>query len=108
MEAAKSSAISRRMMLGGMTVAALSVSGAVSVPAFGQAGSDRRRWYEGDYRIVQTNLREIDALQNRATSPGRSRISAATSSFPTSVESPPFTRRTCNIIIAAPICAGIS
>lgn len=55
--------VSRRLVLGGMTTAGLTVSGAIASPALAQRGFTPRRWYEGDYRIVQTNLREIDALQ---------------------------------------------
>ncbi len=55
----------RRTVLGGITLATL---GAVSAPALASSASSKsfnpRRWYEHDYRIVQTNLREIDVLQD--------------------------------------------
>jgi len=56
--------VSRRMVLGGLTITAVGL--AEGSPGARAAGQDfnPRRWYESDYRIVQTNLREIDALQN--------------------------------------------
>jgi hypothetical protein len=57
---------SRRSVLGGMTLTALAASGGGKALAQAAGGTafNPRRWYEGDYRIVQTNLREIDALQD--------------------------------------------
>lgn len=59
---------SRRTVLGGMTLTALALGSGGAGKALAQtgagAGFDPRRWYERDYRIIQTNLREIDALEN--------------------------------------------
>lgn len=56
---------SRRTVLGGMTLTALmGAAGPAASRTMPGGGFDPRRWYEQDYRIVQTNLREIDALQD--------------------------------------------
>ena len=55
----------RRTVLGGIALTTLGMatgSAAAQTPA--TTPFTPRRWYEGDYRIVQTNLREIDALQD--------------------------------------------
>ena len=58
---------SRRQVLGGITLTALAATG-VAGPALAQRGGGGARgpkpWWNDDYRIVQTNLREIDALED--------------------------------------------
>ena len=60
---------SRRTVLQGLTLSGLSIAGAAAVPGVAGAaiqasgGFDRKRWWLQDYRIVQTNLREIDVLE---------------------------------------------
>lgn len=55
----------RRSVLGGLAVTALSAGSGFSHAAFARStsGFDSRDWYRQDYRIVQTNLREIDARE---------------------------------------------
>ena len=61
---------SRRGVIQALSLAGLGVAGAADaapgavarVPTF-----DPRRWWEGDYRIVQTNLREVDAREDPRT-----------------------------------------
>ena len=58
-------ATSRRQVLGGLTLTALAAVG--GAPALGQrirGWSGPKKWWTEDYRIVQTNLREIDALKD--------------------------------------------
>ncbi|WP_185665749.1 alpha-amylase family protein [Novosphingobium flavum] len=59
---------SRRQVLQGLSLGGLTLGGggiAVARAVGPKAGDfDRRRWWEQDYRIVQTNLREIDALED--------------------------------------------
>lgn len=64
-----SGGVNRRIVLQSLSLAGLSVvGGTMSItPAAGQAttgGWDRKHWWTQDYRIVQTNLREIDVLQD--------------------------------------------
>jgi hypothetical protein len=50
-----------------MTIATLSATGISASRAAGQSASEKidlDRWWTQDYRIVQTNLREIDAKEN--------------------------------------------
>lgn len=55
----------RSVLLGGITLTALAgTAGPVLAQGAASRRFDYRRWYEQDYRIVQTNLREIDALQD--------------------------------------------
>lgn len=63
---------SRRMVLRGLTLTGLSAAGVALSPGIAQSadkpaapadGWDRKRWWTQDYRIVQTNLREIDARE---------------------------------------------
>lgn len=63
-EPAPPTGLSRRTLLEGMTLTALAVGSGGMAKAAASPNFDTRRWYEQDYRIVQTNLREIDALQN--------------------------------------------
>ena len=62
------SAISRRLMLQGMTLTGLALAGGAPAVARDLAkasgGFNPKRWWEQDYRIVQTNLREIDIREN--------------------------------------------
>src|SRR5438874_6090243 len=53
-------------MLQGVILASLAGGGDLpAAAAQGSRGSfDRRRWWTGDYRIVQTNLREVDIQEN--------------------------------------------
>ena len=53
---------SRRDMLKGAAAVSVSLALKGQLPAFASVAA-RRRWYEQPYRIVQTNLREIDALE---------------------------------------------
>jgi hypothetical protein len=58
---------SRRDVLQGITVATLSATGISASRAAGQSASqkiDLDHWWTQDYRIVQTNLREIDAKES--------------------------------------------
>lgn len=58
---------SRRDVLQGLTIATLSATGSSVSLAAGQGASEKidfNRWWTQDYRIVQTNLREIDAKEN--------------------------------------------
>jgi len=62
-------AISRRFMLQGMTVAGLTLAGGSQAAAAMRSASksgtfDPRQWWRQDYRIVQTNLREIDVRES--------------------------------------------
>jgi len=59
-------AASRRTVLGGLTLTALGAAGGARALAPQDAATPftPRRWYEGDYRIVQTNLREIDVRRD--------------------------------------------
>ncbi|MBK6708508.1 MAG: hypothetical protein IPG54_14010 [Sphingomonadales bacterium] len=58
----------RRAVLGGMTLSTLALGGGMASKTLAQTvglgGFIPRHWYEHDYRIVQTNLREIDALES--------------------------------------------
>ena len=57
---------SRRQVLGGVTLTALAAGGGAS-PLFAQrrvGPNGPKQWWTEDYRIVQTNLREIDALED--------------------------------------------
>ena len=57
---------SRRLVLQTLSLAGLSIGGGF-VPAMAQAGGgafDPKRWWLQDYRIVQTNLREIDIRED--------------------------------------------
>ena len=61
--------ISRRTVLQTLSLAGLSVTGgafdALAQTATGTSGVfDPRRWWTRDYRIVQTNLREPDILED--------------------------------------------
>lgn len=62
--------ISRRLVLQGLSASGLAIIGgtqaAVTLGAASPStkGFDPQRWWEQDYRIVQTNLREIDAREN--------------------------------------------
>lgn len=65
----KSPGISRRGVLQGLSLTALTLSTGALDQAFARDASARgsfnpRRWWEHDYRIVQTNLREIDILED--------------------------------------------
>jgi hypothetical protein len=55
----------RRGVLQAVSLAGLAVAGGLPIAAAAQTstGFDRRRWWTQEYRIVQTNLREIDALE---------------------------------------------
>lgn len=56
---------SRRAVLQGLSMTTLAIgAGTFGAAAAQQAGGAWKRWWERDYRIVQTNLREIDALEN--------------------------------------------
>ena len=58
---------SRREVLQGLSLTSLAMTDGISGIAVGQELSvsfDRRFWWRGDYRIVQTNLREIDVREN--------------------------------------------
>jgi hypothetical protein len=55
---------SRRIVLQGLSLTGLAVAGGVGAAAAPGSGFDYRRWWTGDYRIVQTNLREIDVREN--------------------------------------------
>lgn len=57
---------SRRTILQGMTLTMFASGASIASNALARQApsSGIRRWYEGDYRIVQTNLREIDALKD--------------------------------------------
>ncbi|QJU58365.1 hypothetical protein HL653_11795 [Sphingomonas sp. AP4-R1] len=58
----------RRTVLQGLTLTGLAIGGgaaaAVAQAANGASGFDRKRWWTQDYRIIQTNLREIDARED--------------------------------------------
>lgn len=63
------SGISRRLVLQGMSLAGLTLAGGTQAAAArgiakASGGFDPKRWWEQDYRIVQTNLREIDVREN--------------------------------------------
>lgn len=68
-------ALSRRLMLQGMSLASLGATlklasgdARASTPTQPlEAGFDPARWWEQDYRIVQTNLREIDVRHDPET-----------------------------------------
>lgn len=65
----KSGGLSRRRVLQGLSLTALTLSSGALDKVFAQAAAGRddfdpRRWWEHDYRIVQTNLREIDILED--------------------------------------------
>lgn len=65
----KSRGISRRSVLQGLSLTALTLPSGALNKVFAQDSSPRgafnpRRWWEHDYRIVQTNLREIDILED--------------------------------------------
>lgn len=61
----KTGGASRRFVLQGLSMTTLAVgTGAVSVAAAAQPAGGAKRWWESDYRIVQTNLREIDVLED--------------------------------------------
>jgi hypothetical protein len=58
---------SRRQVLQGLTLTGLASTGVTPSLAAIQTGSesfDPHRWWTQDYRIVQTNLREIDARED--------------------------------------------
>ena len=57
---------SRRRVLQGLSLTGLSIAGGVLAPAVAGAAAPAagKRWWESDYRIVQTNLREIDARED--------------------------------------------
>ena len=56
---------SRRTVLGGITLTAVAASSMAGPALAAQASAgDRSQWWTRDYRIVQTNLREIDVLEN--------------------------------------------
>lgn len=69
-ETGKTGGISRRLLLQGLSLTGLSLAGgAPAAAALREAakvagGFDPKRWWQQDYRIVQTNLREIDVLEN--------------------------------------------
>ena len=56
------SSMSRRAFVGGAAAGALAVP--FPVTAFSTAGAARKDWWKGEYRILQTNLREIDVRQD--------------------------------------------
>ena len=58
-------ALSRRDVLKGISITTLGLAagGSIVLPAVG-ATSAGAHWWEKEYRILQTNLREIDALQD--------------------------------------------
>ncbi len=61
------SGTSRRRVLQGMSLTGLTFAGGTMAAAktvSGRGGPAMGRWWDKDYRIVQTNLREIDALQD--------------------------------------------
>lgn len=61
------SGTSRRNVLQGLGLTGLTFGGgsmAIARGAVGKSGPAMGRWWEQDYRIVQTNLREIDALKD--------------------------------------------
>ncbi|MGK6318367.1 alpha-amylase family protein [Sphingomonas sp. DT-204] len=67
-ESTTSSGISRRLILQSLSLAGLSVTGGAFGPAARAAGQasggwNPKRWWTQDYRIVQTNLRETDAIE---------------------------------------------
>lgn len=55
---------SRRKVLQGLALTTLAVGTGLPGAAAAQANAPWKRWWERDYRIVQTNLREIDVLQD--------------------------------------------
>jgi hypothetical protein len=58
---------SRRTVLQGLTLTGLSLAGGAFAPVAAQrasGGFDTKRWWTQDYRIVQTNLREIDIRED--------------------------------------------
>ncbi len=59
---------SRRFVLQTLSLAGLSVAGGAFAQARSPTGAfDPKRWWLQDYRIVQTNLREIDIRENPRT-----------------------------------------
>lgn len=64
----RASAISRRLVLQGLTLTGLAIAGgaqaAVRNPGKATGRFSPTHWWEQDYRIVQTNLREIDIREN--------------------------------------------
>ena len=59
------SGASRRQVLGGIALTTLAMTGGLSpVFAQGRRTGGAGKWWEQDYRIVQTNLREIDVLED--------------------------------------------
>lgn len=56
---------SRRDLLKTAAAVSVSLAGGGLLPSFASA-AERKRWYEQPYRIVQTNLREIDVRENPA------------------------------------------
>jgi hypothetical protein len=68
-----SAGASRRLVLQGLTLTGLSLAGGTLGQAAAQAASrdsggfDLKRWWTQDYRIVQTNLREIDIREDPRT-----------------------------------------
>ncbi|MFM2371507.1 MAG: hypothetical protein RIS85_1229, partial [Pseudomonadota bacterium] len=69
-EAGKTGGVSRRLVLQGLSLTGLTLAGgapaaaAIREAAKVAGGFDPKRWWQQDYRIVQTNLREIDVLEN--------------------------------------------
>ncbi|MET0271869.1 MAG: alpha-amylase family protein [Phenylobacterium sp.] len=55
---------SRRFVLQALTVTGLAAGAGAFGVAAAQTAADYKRWWERDYRIVQTNLREIDVLED--------------------------------------------
>jgi len=54
----------QRMAAAGLTIGSGALPAMVSGAVAAGTGFDRRRWWEQEYRIVQTNLREIDARED--------------------------------------------
>jgi len=66
MEQTKASGPSRRGVLGGIVLSTLTATGgaAAALAKGASTGAATKQWWTRNYRIVQTNLREIDALED--------------------------------------------
>ncbi|MBL8555601.1 MAG: hypothetical protein JNL41_15115 [Phenylobacterium sp.] len=55
---------SRRFVLQGLTLTSAAIAAGAAGSAVAQTAAGQKGWWERDYRIVQTNLREIDVLED--------------------------------------------